>query len=112
MKQANLIFRFVLELLVLLALFLWGTSLSGELPVQLALGLGAPLVVMLVWATFVAPRAARRLPDPPRLAVELVVWVLGALALGLAVSWLLAMMFGLAVLISLVLMFYWGQRGA
>ena len=65
---------------------------------------------MATWGLFVAPKASRRLPDPPRLAVELIVWFAAVLALWFAVSWLLAVMFGLAVLISLGLMFYWGQR--
>jgi hypothetical protein len=111
MKGLNLAFRFVLEMLVLVALFLLGWSLSGSLPVQLVLGLGLPAIVMVVWGLFVAPRASRRLDDPVRLAVELVVWFAGALAFGLAVSWILALLFGLAVLLSLVLMLYWGQRG-
>ncbi len=94
-----------------MALFLWGMSLSDSLPLQLLVGLGAPALVMTVWGMFVAPKAARRLSDPRRLAVELVVWFVGAAAFGLAVSWIVAIMFVAAVLISLALMFTWGQRG-
>ena len=112
MRGLNLAFRFILELIVLAALFLWGMSLSDSLPVQLILGLGMPIVVMAVWGGFVAPKAARRLEDPARLAVELVIWIIGAVALGFAVSWILAILFGVAVFISLLLMFYWDQRGA
>lgn len=111
MKRLNLAFRFVLELLVLAALVLWGFSASDSLPIQLLLAVGSVLIVMAVWGTFVAPRATRRLPDPPRLVLELIVWTVGVLALGLAVGWLVAAMFGLAVVISLALMFTWGQRG-
>jgi len=111
MKGLNLGFRFVLEMLVLVALFLFGWSLSDSLPAQLVLGLSLPAIVIVVWGLFVAPRATRRLDDPVRLAVELVIWFVGALAFGFAVSWLLTMLFGLAVLVSLILMFYWGQRG-
>ena len=111
MKGLNLGFRFVLEMLVLVALFLFGWSLSDSLPVQLVLGLGLPAIVIVVWGLFVAPKASRRLADPVRLAVELVIWFAGVLAFGFAVSWLLALLFGMAVFVSLVLMFYWGQRG-
>lgn len=111
MRNLNLAFRFVLEMVVLVALFLWGFSMSGDLPVQLVLAIGSIAIVMTVWGLFVAPKASRRLPDPARLAVESVVFFVGVLALGLAVSWWLAILFGLAVLISLVLMFSWGQRG-
>jgi hypothetical protein len=111
MKGINLAFRFILEMIVLVAMFLFGMSLSDELLIGLALGVGLVAVVMTVWGLFVAPKASRRLPDPTRLTVESVVFFIGVLALGFAVSWLLAIMFGLAVLISLTLMFLWGQRG-
>lgn len=111
MRSLNLAFRFILEMLALVAFFLWGMSMSDDLPVQLLLGLGTPAVVMTVWGLFVAPRATRRLSVQGRLAVELLIFILAVLAFGLAVSWILALMFGLAVLISLGLMFLWGQRG-
>jgi MFS superfamily sulfate permease-like transporter len=112
MQSLNLAFRFILELLVLVALFLWGLQLSGSLPLQLVAGLGAPALVMTVWGLFVAPKATRRLPDPARLVVELVIWSLGALAFTAVVGLIVGIMFGAAVAISLVLMFIWDQRGA
>jgi small-conductance mechanosensitive channel len=111
MKSINLAFRFILEMFVLVAMFLLGLSASDEFVVGVVLGIIGVAIVMAIWGLFVAPKASRRLADPARLAVELVVWFIGALALGFSVSWLLAVMFGLAVLISLGLMFYWGQRG-
>ncbi len=111
MRNLNMAFRFILEILVLVAMLLWGMSLSGEFVIGLVLGIVAVAVVIAVWGLFVAPKAARRLPDPARLALELGIFFIGALAMGFAVSWLLALMFGLAVLISIALMFYWGQRG-
>ena len=111
LKQLNAGFRFILEMLALVALFLLGLSLSDSFVIQLTLAMALPLLAMIVWGAFVAPKATRRLDDPARLAVELVVWFAGVLAFGLAVSWILAILFGLAVLISLALMFYWGQRG-
>jgi hypothetical protein len=111
MKNLNLLFRFILELLVLVALFLLGMSVSDSLPIQLLLALGLPVAVMVVWGLFVSPRASRRLEDPTRLGIELVIWAVGALAFGIAVSWLVALLFAAAVGVSLVLMFLLGQRG-
>jgi hypothetical protein len=111
MRRANLAFRFVLEMIVLVALILWGFAMSDDLLVQLLLAVGSVVIVMAVWGLFVAPKASRRLADPPRLAVEVVIFFIGVLALGLATNWWLAIMFGMAVFINLGLMFYWGQRG-
>ncbi|CAN5438266.1 YrdB family protein [soil metagenome] len=111
MRDLNLAFRFILELVVLAALAVWGFSVSGELLVQLALGIGAPAVVIAVWATFVAPRAERRLEDPARLILEVVVFGSGVLALIAAGHVVPGILLAVATAISLALMIVWGQRG-
>ena len=111
MRDLNLAFRFILELLVLVALAVWGLSVSNELLIQLALGIAAPAVVIVVWATFVAPRAERRLEDPARLVLEVVIFGSAVLALMAAGHVLPGVLLGLASAISLVLMLVWGQRG-
>ena len=111
MRTLNLVFRFVLELVVLVALFLWGVSVSGELIVQVVLGLGAPALAIAIWGLFVAPRASRRLPDPQRLALEIVVFGAGVLAFLAIGELLLAVLLAAAAALSLFLMWSWGQRG-
>lgn len=111
MRDLNLVFRFILELTVLVALFLLGISTSGELVVQVVLGLGLPLLVIVVWGLFVAPKSVRRLPDPARLGLELVIFGSGVVAFILAGHVVPGMLLGAAAVISLILMFLWGQRG-
>jgi hypothetical protein len=111
MRSLNLAFRFLLEIVVLVALFLWGMSVSDQLMFQAILGLGAPAIVIVVWALFVAPKASRRLPDPQRLAVEVVVFGAGVLAFLAAGQILLAVLLAAAAGLNLWLMFDWGQRG-
>jgi hypothetical protein len=110
MRNLNLVFRFILELVVLVALFLWGVSVSGELIIQVVLGLGAPAVVIVAWGLFVSPRASRRLPDPQRLAVEIVVFGAAALAFLAVGEPILAVLLAAAAALSLFLMWSWGQR--
>lgn len=111
MRSLNLVFRFILELVVLVALFLWGVSVSGELFVELVLGLGAALAAIAVWGVFVAPKASRRLPDPQRVAVEIVVFGAGVLAFVAVGNLLPGLLLAAAATISLLLMYAWGQRG-
>jgi hypothetical protein len=110
LRSLNLAFRFILELVVLVALFLWGVSVSGELIVQVVLGLGAPAMVIGVWGAFVAPRASRRLPDPQRLAVEIVIFGAGVLAFAATGELILALLLAAAAALNLFLMWAWGQR--
>ena len=111
MRDLNLAFRFLLELVVLAALAIWGLSASTDLLVQLVLGLGAPAVAIAIWSTFVSPKAPRRLDDPARLALEVGVFGAGVLALLLAGHPVPAVLLGVAAALSLGLMLFWGQRG-
>jgi hypothetical protein len=67
-RAADLALRFACELAALVAVGWWGWTVS---PV---LGIVLPVVVAAFWGAFIAPRARRRLPDPGRLAVELVIF--------------------------------------
>jgi hypothetical protein len=111
MRNLNLAFRFILEMLVLLALALWGFGVSDQLLLQFLLGLGAPTLAAAVWGTFVAPKAPRRLDDPTRLALEIVVFGAGTLAFIASGRLLIGVLLAVAAAISLMLMFAWDQRG-
>lgn len=111
MQSLNLAFRFILELIALVALALWGFSSSSELIIQLVLGLGAPAVAIAIWGTLVAPKAPRRLEDPIRVALEVVIFGVASLAFVAWGSLLLGVLLAASATISLVLMFLWGQRG-
>jgi len=75
--------RFLAELLLLTSYGVGGWALGDtvrNLASALALAIALPLLVALVWGRWVAPRASRRLPDPARLGVELLLFA-GAMAL-------------------------------
>jgi hypothetical protein len=112
MKSVNLAVRLLLELGALAALAYWGLQAGQGTAMKVLLGVGAPLLAALLWGTFVAPKAKRRLADPPRLTLELAVFGAGAAALVASGLTALAAAFALVVAVSLALMFAWGQRGA
>ena len=53
---------FLLELVALVGLGAWGFHVGGSLAVHVALGIGAPAVMIVIWMMFCAPRAKVRLP--------------------------------------------------
>jgi hypothetical protein len=65
-----------------------------------------------VWGSVVAPKAPRRLSDPWRLLVEVLVFGLAALALAVAGQGALAAAFALVVAVNIALLFVWEQRAA
>ena len=104
MKPLNLGLRFVLELGMLVALGIWGFSQN------VVLGIAAPLAAAVVWGLWIAPKATRRLRDPARLGLELLLFVVAGAALAVADHLLAAAVFLAAVALSEVLMLAWGQR--
>jgi hypothetical protein len=104
LKPLNLGLRFVLELCMLVALGIWGFSEN------FVLGIDAPLAAAVVWGLWIAPKATRRLDDPIRLALELLLFGAAGAALAVAGHALAAAVFLAAVALSEVLMLAWRQR--
>lgn len=86
----NLAVRFILEIIGLIALGLWGWGIGDGL-VKFVLGLGIPMIAAAIWGIFAVPDDPSRsgnapviVPGSARLALELVffsaiVWVLFAM---------------------------------
>jgi hypothetical protein len=109
MGWANDGLRFLLELALLAALAYWG--FSGQTgAVQWVLGLGAPLLVAVVWGRYIAPKASHPTTDPLRLLLELAVFAAGVAALLAADRTVLAPVFAGLVLLHLSLTFALDQR--
>lgn len=106
MKAANLALRFLLELAALGGLAYWGAH-TGSGAVKVVLAIAAPLLAAIVWGLFAAPKASRRLPRAPRVAVEAAVF--GAAAAGLAVTGqgLVAAVFVALVVVNGALVYAW-----
>ncbi len=78
------IVRFVSELAMLGAFGYVGFHLVGDdasPAIRLALAVGLPAVAAVAWWAWVAPRAPRRLTDPARLGVEIVLFAAAATGL-------------------------------
>ncbi|GAB3867634.1 hypothetical protein GCM10028801_42050 [Nocardioides maradonensis] len=101
MRAANLGLKLLLELGALALLGGWG-FLTGDGWVALALGIGAPAVMVLVWGRLCAPRAAGRLPARSRVPLELTILTIAGVlgfAAGLHVA---AVVFLVAVVVNAV----------
>ena len=97
-KSLALLVRFLLELAALAAVGWWGFE------VNVLLGLGAPLLVAVVWGAFISPKAA--VPVPKVVWAGLQVLVFGAAALALtavAPGWVAAAFVAVVVLDSAAL---------
>jgi hypothetical protein len=111
MGNANYALRFVLEIAALVALAYWGFSEFGGV-VQWLIGLGAPLLVAVVWGTFMSPKASRPTVDPVRLLIEVAVFGAGVAALLAGDAPALGTVFAALAVVHLALTFVLRQRPA
>jgi hypothetical protein len=108
MKAANLALKFLLELGAIAAFAYWGANAAdGVLSVLLAIL--APVVMILAWGVFAAPKSERRLPGVARAPFELPVFAGAAVALLAAGSTAGAVLFGALVVVSAALLTVVGQ---
>ncbi len=111
MVTPNDVLRFVLELAALAALAYWGFS-EFDGVAQWLIGLGAPLLVAVVWGTFMSPKASHPVVDPVRFLIEFAVFGSGVAAMFAADVPVLGVVFALLAGLHLALTFALGQRSA
>jgi hypothetical protein len=109
LKYLNLAVVFFLELCMLAGYAYWGFTLSAPLYLKWIVGLGAPMLVIGLWAYFAAPNSATRLEQPWRTVFQFVVFAGAAFALYSAGQPILAgILFGLWA-VSTLLALLWRQ---
>src|SRR3954454_12192134 len=111
MVTPNDVLRFFLELTALASLAYWGFS-EFDGVVQWLIGLGAPLLVAVVWGRFMSPKASHPTIDPVRVLIEVAVFGSGVAALFAAGAQVLAVSFAALAVLHLALTFALGQRPA
>ena len=75
---------FLCELAMLAALAVAGANVASGTAARVALGITLPVVAIAFWGVWLARNSSRRIPDPARLIVEMVLFAgVGAL-LGVA----------------------------
>lgn len=84
MKAPLLALALVLELAMLVAAGWWGFTRDAGWGLRLLAGLGAPLLIAVVWGVFCSPRAGVPLPAPAKLTVQAACFVTGGLLLAVA----------------------------
>jgi Protein of unknown function (DUF2568) len=99
-KALNLTVRFACELAALAAFVWWGWPFVGWL---------VALAVAVMWGLVVAPKATHRLPDPPRLLVELVLFASATVAFYSTAGTAVAAVFGVLAVVSACLVRIWPE---
>jgi hypothetical protein len=99
----NLTARFACEIAALVAVAWCGWEIT---PV---LGFVFPALVAGAWGAFIAPKARRRLPDPGRFALELVVFAAATAAFVSVGQTAVAIVFAAVALVTAALVRRWPE---
>jgi hypothetical protein len=108
-KGLNVAIRFLLELCVLAAVGYWGFKTGSGWFLKILLGIGVPLLIAVIWGTFGAPKANMQLHGWMLVALEIIVFSSGVMALFATKNYSLAWTFAVIIVINRILMFVWKQ---
>jgi hypothetical protein len=108
-KTSNVALRFLLELGTLAALGYWGFQAGKGLLAKVGLGIGVPVLAVVVWGALGAPGSPWQLHDPWHLVLEAILFGGAALALFVAGQRVPGVAFALVFVLNRVLMYTWGQ---
>ncbi|MFF0158008.1 YrdB family protein [Streptomyces sp. NPDC005263] len=109
MKPANLGVLFLIELGALVAVAYWGFTLDAPSPVTWLAGLGAPAVLIALWALFGSQKARFKTRGAGRALFETAWFGAGVAALFAAGAWPWAVAFAALCVVSKTLAVVWGQ---
>ena len=90
--------KFLIELVGWAGTGVAAFQLAPGTPLGWVLAFAVPLAVIVLWALFVAPKAPRRLPIAPLVAVELVVFAVAAIGFAMIGWTVFALVFAVVVI--------------
>ena len=104
LTTANDLLRFALELAAIAALAVWGWVAGGSGILRYVLAIGTPLLLVVVWAVFIAPNAESPLAPTLRELVGSGLLLAAALLLWLVGFRVAAVVFAVLIVVNTVLM--------
>lgn len=111
LKDINALLAFLLEIAMIFAFGYFGYQVGPNVWVSWILALALPLLVVIIWSVFFAPRSQRRLPALPGVLLSLGLFLLAALALYQVQQPIAAMTLAVVAVMNRIFVFLWRQWG-
>lgn len=109
LKMLNLAVRFLLEICMLAAVAFWGFKTQDSWLMKILFGIGSPVMIAILWGTFLAPKATRPLSGASFLALELLLFSMGAFALFASGEPALGWAYTIVLVVNKTMLFVWRQ---
>lgn len=108
LKTLNLLVRFLLELCMLAAVGYWGfKTQSGAM--RMIAGVGLPILLIVIWGLFVAPRALYPASGILHVALSMILLGSGAIALFASGRAALGWLYAIVLVVNQSLLIVWKQ---
>ncbi|HMB23714.1 MAG TPA: YrdB family protein [Anaerolineales bacterium] len=108
LKMLNLGVRFLLELCMLAAVGYWGFKTQTGM-MKIVLGIGLPVLLIVIWSLFVAPRAVYPLHGVSHMLLSLILLGSGAVALFASGRTALGWAYAIILVVNQILLIVWKQ---
>ena len=105
LKMLNLAVRFLLELCMYVAVGYWGFKTQSNWVLKILFGIGLPVLMAVIWGTFLAPKATRPLSGASFLTLELILFSAGAFALFASGKPTLGWIYTITLIVNKILLF-------
>lgn len=109
LKGLNATLAFLLELAMLASLGYWGYQSTASVWLKWSLAIGLPLIAIVIWSVYFAPKAIRRLSIVPGALLSLGLFLLAALALYSTNQPVAAMVLATLGIVNRVFVLLWRQ---
>lgn len=104
-KNLNLALAFFLEIGLLVIFGYRGVTLSDQLSLKVLMGIGFPIILVLVWGKWLAPASTSRLKEPGLVVVKGAIFTTAALVLFfIGMTWQ-AVLFEILSVLNLILLY-------
>ncbi|MCE9644967.1 MAG: YrdB family protein [Chloroflexi bacterium] len=109
LKGLNLLIRFLLELCMLAAVGYWGFKTRSGWLLKILFGIGLPVLIAMLWGTYIAPKATHPLTGASRLSLELILFASGAFSLFAGGKSNLGWAYAVILVVNEILLKIWRQ---
>lgn len=109
LKMLNLAVRFLLELCMLAAISYWGFKTHSAWLLKILFGIGLPVLIAVLWGTFLAPKATHSLTGISFFVLEMLLFASGAVALFASGKPSLGWAYTITLLVNKILLTVWKQ---
>lgn len=107
LQNINIALRFLIEVSIVFLIGYWGFNFSNQLIIKFLLGIALPMLLMIFWGLFVAPKAPYLVTPFLKGGIEIVTIGMGILAMYHTSYHEYTIMYSIVAYVNLLFIYIW-----